>query len=94
VFQQRFGFLEDGTKVKHYDVPESVGIATGRLITALHQAGLVCLIYTPSSIGFIIRECSDQKDWPSRLLVSGYPEEVVRVPDIGKRSLEENVILV
>jgi hypothetical protein len=51
VFQQRFGILEGGTKVKHYDLPESVGIATEMLFTALHHAGLVGLTHTHESDG-------------------------------------------
>ena len=51
VFQQRFGILEGGTKVKHDDVPESVGIAMEMLFAALHHVGLVCLTHTPESDG-------------------------------------------
>ena len=53
IFQQRFGELEDGRKVKHYYAMESVGIATGFLISALHHAGLACLTHTPSPMGFL-----------------------------------------
>ena len=53
VFQQRYGEAVDGSRVKHYYAPESVGIATGILVTALHHAGLACLTHTPSPMGFL-----------------------------------------
>ena len=53
VFLQKYGVLEDGRKVKHYYPTESTGLATGILITALHQAGLVCLTHTPSPMKFL-----------------------------------------
>lgn len=90
VFQQRFGMLEDGTKVKHYYAPESVGIATGMLITALHHAGLVCLTHTPSPMGFLNELLQRPKaERPFLLLVVGYPQEGTTVPDIDKKSLAD-----
>lgn len=53
VFAQRYGVNPDGERIKHYYVPESVGIATGLLITALHTAGLYCLTHTPNPMGFL-----------------------------------------
>jgi nitroreductase len=53
IFQQRWGVSPEGRKVKHYYAPESVGIATGFLITALHQAGLATLTHTPAPMGFL-----------------------------------------
>jgi len=89
-FSQSHGVLPDGRKVKHYYVQESVGIAIGMLITAIHRAGLVSLIHTPSSVGFL----NDVLDRPSHerpflILVVGYPAEDARVPMITKKSLEE-----
>jgi len=81
---------KNGKKIKHYYVQESVGIATGMLITALHHAGLVCLTHTPSPMGFlnkILGRPSNER--PFLLLVVGYPKEGCTVPDIGKKSLEE-----
>ena len=90
VFQQRFGTLPDGTKVKHYYAPESVGIATGVLITALHHAGLACLTHTPSPMGFMNRILHRPKtERPFLLLVVGYPQEGAEVPDINKKSLDQ-----
>ena len=57
IFAQRHGYLSDGRKKKHYYVRESVGIATGMLITALHNAGLVSLTYTPAKMGFLTPSC-------------------------------------
>lgn len=53
IFAQRYGLGADGSRVKHYYVPESVGIATGLLITALHQAGLATLTHTPNPMAFL-----------------------------------------
>jgi len=76
--------------VKHYYARESVGIATGILITALHHAGLATLTHTPSPMGFL----NQIMDRPSNeraflLLVVGYPAEGATVPDIGRKSLGE-----
>jgi nitroreductase len=90
IFAQSYKIDENGEKEKHYYVKESVGIATGILITALHNAGLATLTHTPSPMGFlneILGRPSYEK--PFLLLVVGYPEEGVKVPDITKKSLEE-----
>jgi nitroreductase len=90
VFLQKFGVLEDGRKVKHYYPTESTGLATGILITALHQAGLVCLTHTPSPMKFL-NEILDRpkNERPFLLLVTGYPADDAEVPDINRKSLEE-----
>lgn len=90
VFAQSYGVLPDGRRVKNYYVQESVGIATGILITAVHNAGLVSLTHTPSPMGFlneILGRPANEK--PFLILVVGYPTEDAVVPDIGKKSLEE-----
>lgn len=92
VFAQRYGMLEDGTRVKHYYVPESVGIATGFLITALHHAGLGTLTHTPSPMGFLTEICGrPDNERPFLLMVVGYPEEPCPVPVFGgtRRSLKD-----
>jgi nitroreductase len=90
IFQQRFGVLPDGSKVKHYYATESVGIATGLLISAIHHAGLASLTHTPSPMGFLNEILGRPKsERPFLLLVVGYPDENARVPDIGKKSLAE-----
>jgi nitroreductase len=90
VFMQRYGLLSDGTTAKHYYVRESVGIAAGVLITAIHRAGLVSLPYTPSRMGFLSDVLGrPENERPFLLLAVGYPAEGVTVPDICKKSLEE-----
>jgi iodotyrosine deiodinase len=82
--------LPDGRKVKNYYATESVGIATGMLITAVHNAGLVSLTHTPSPMGFlneVLRRPANERAF--LILVVGYPGEDARVPDIGKKPLEQ-----
>jgi len=90
VFGKNHSFLPDGRRVKSYYVNESVGIATGFLIAAVHNAGLVSLTHTPSLMGFlntILDISPDEK--PYLILVVGYPAEDAQVPLIEKNSLEE-----
>ncbi len=90
VFLQKFGVLEDGRKVKHYYPTESTGLATGILITALHQAGLACLTHTPSPMKFLNEILGRPKsERPFLLLVTGYPADDAEVPDINRKSLDE-----
>ncbi len=90
IFGQRWGSDADGRKVKHYYVPESVGIATGLLITALHSAGLATLTHTPSPMGFLNSICGrPEAEKAYILLVAGYPAANAEVPTIGKKSLDE-----
>jgi iodotyrosine deiodinase len=89
IFAESYGLLPDGRKVKNYYVQESVGIATGILITALHHAGLVSLTHTPSPMGFlngILDRPANER--PFLLLVVGLPAEGAMVPDISKKSLD------
>ena len=90
VFAQSFGVLPDGRKVKHYYAQESVGIATGMLITAVHHAGLASLTHTPSPMKFL-NEILDRPshERPFLILVVGYPAEGATVPLISKRPLDE-----
>jgi nitroreductase len=90
IFGKNHSLLPDGRRVKSYYVSESVGIATGFLIAAIHHAGLVSLTHTPSPMGFlnnILHIPPDEK--PFVILVVGYPAEDAQVPDIHKKSLEE-----
>jgi iodotyrosine deiodinase len=94
IFAQRWGEVKDATgktkRVKHYYVPESVGIATGFLITALHQAGLATLTHTPSPMGFLNEICGrPESEKAVILLIVGYPKEGCQVPRITKKPLEE-----
>lgn len=90
IFAQTYGLLPDGRKVKHYYVRNSVGIATGILIAAIHNAGLVALPYTPAQMGFLSRILGRPEDEQLFLvLVVGYPAEGTKVPDISKKTLVE-----
>jgi iodotyrosine deiodinase len=89
-FGQRYGVAPDGSHVKHYYVPESVGIAMGFLIAALHNAGLATLTHTPSPMGFLNEICGrPANEKPYVLLVVGHPAEGCRVPKITKKALQE-----
>jgi len=90
VFLQKFGELPDGRKVKHYYPVESTGIATGILITALHEAGLATLTHTPSPMKFL-NEILDRpkSERPFLLLVVGYPAAAAAVPDIERKPLKD-----
>ena len=90
VFAQTYGLGEGKRKIKHYYATESVGIATGLLVTALHHAGLACLTHTPSPIGFlntVLNRPSNER--PFVLLVVGYPAEGAQVPSITKKVLSQ-----
>ena len=90
VFQQRFGVLPDGRRVKHYYATESVGIATGLLISAIHHAGLASLTHTPSPMKFLNRILGrPRNERPFLLLVVGYPAPNATVPDIGRKDLTD-----
>jgi len=90
IFMQRYGKLPDGRKVKHYYGLESVGIATGMLITAIHNAGLASLTHTPSPMGFLNQILKRPKnERPFLLLVVGRPAESAVVPDIKRKDINE-----
>lgn len=90
IFAASYGELPDGRKVKHYYAQESVGIATGILITALHHAGLVSLTHTPSPMGFLNEILGrPARERPFLVLVVGYPAAGATVPDITKKPLGE-----
>ncbi len=90
IFAQRYGLLPDGRTVKHYYAQESVGIATGMLITALHHAGLATLTHTPSPMNFLNALLGrPENERPFLILVVGYPADGAVVPEIGKKALEE-----
>ncbi len=95
VFLKKYDRLDDGRKVKHYYPTESTGLATGILITALHRAGLATLTHTPSPMKFlneILGRPTNER--PFLLLVTGYPADDARVPDIERKPLDEFVSFV
>ena len=90
IFLKKFTVDKSGKKHKNYFTAESVGIATGLLITALHQAGLATLTHTPSPMKFL-RKILKRPDYerPFLLLVCGYPADDAKVPNIKRRTLDE-----
>ncbi len=93
VFAQKYGHLPDGRKIKHYYPMESVGLATGMLVAALHIAGLATLTHTPSPMKFLNEILGRPKsaERPFLLLVVGYPDKNATVPDISRKPLDEVV---
>jgi iodotyrosine deiodinase len=95
IFAETYRIGAGGRRLKNYYVSESVGIAAGILITALHHAGLVVFTHTPSPMGFL-REILGRpgNERPYLLLVVGYPAEGAMVPEIGKKAFSEVVSLI
>ena len=90
IFAQSYGVLPDGRRVKHYYAQESVGIATGVLLTALHHAGLATLTHTPSPMGFLNEVLGRPvNERPFLLLVVGHPAADAVVPVIDRHPLEQ-----
>lgn len=90
VFQETYGLNEAGDRVKHYYVHESVGIACGFLLSALHLAGLATLTHTPSPMGFlrdILRRPKNEK--AVMIIVAGHPVEDAKVPKITKKPFSD-----
>ncbi|MDG2283645.1 MAG: nitroreductase family protein [Longimicrobiales bacterium] len=95
IFAESYERAEDGSKTKNYYVTESVGIATGMLITALHHAGLVTLTHTPSPMKFLNGLLGrPDNERPFLVLVTGYPEEDAMVPDITKKPIEDIAVFI
>ena len=90
IFVKPHGVNPDGSVLKHYYAVESVGIATGLLIAALHQSGLATLTHTPSPMGFL-NGLLDRPavERPFLLLVVGYPADGAEVPDITRKPLAD-----
>ena len=90
IFGESYAVKENGETSKNYYVTESVGIAAGMLITAIHRAGLVSLTHTPSPMGFL-NEILGRPDneRPFLILVVGYPAPDATVPKLRRKSLEE-----
>lgn len=92
IFLERYGIGPNGERIKNYYTPESVGIATGFLICALHRAGLATLTHTPSPMKFL----NEILGRPAReraflLLVVGFPKKGAEVPDIEKLPFDVTV---
>ncbi len=94
VFRLDYGWNEEGQKTKHYYVPESVGIACGFLLAALHVAGLATLTHTPNPMGFLARICGRPANERAFLLIPvGYPAAGTQVPDLVRKPLEDILVL-
>lgn len=90
VFAQRFGVASDGSRRTHYYVAESVGIATGFLLAALHHAGLATLTHTPSPMGFLGELLGrPANERATMLVVAGYPASDAVVPDLARKPLSD-----
>ena len=92
IFAERYGFNKDGSRRKNYYVNESVGIATGFLISAIHNAGLVCLTHTPNPMKFLNSMCFRPiNEKPIMILPVGYASEDATIPaaSTNKKPLDE-----
>ena len=85
VFAQRWGEFDDGTRFKNYYVPESVNIATGFLLAALHHAGLVTLTHTPNPMKFLTSALGrPDSEKPTMIIAVGHPSTDATVPQVAK----------
>lgn len=93
VFEQRYGVTGDGDRVHNYYVKESVGIACGLFIAALHRIGLVTLTHTPSPMAFLTRLLDrPANERPFILFPVGYPAQGAEVPNLTRKSLDEFMV--
>lgn len=87
VMKRAYEIQSDGTKRQNYYVSESVGLASGFLLAAIHHAGLVALTHTPSPMNFIAKALNrPENERPFLLIPVGYPSETAQVPDISRKS--------
>ncbi|WP_226646972.1 nitroreductase family protein [Microbulbifer variabilis] len=92
IFLKKFSNAENGERLKNYYTAESVGIATGMLIAALHNAGVATLTHTPSPMKFLNEILGRPvQEKPYMILVAGLPAEGAQVPAIGRKPLDEIV---
>lgn len=94
ILKKSYGYDEEGNKTQNYYVNESVGIAAGMLIAAIHNAGLVTLTHTPSPMNFIAEALKrPENEKPFLLLPVGYPAENCTVPDLKRKEFDEIAII-
>ena len=94
VCKKTYDIEEDGGKAKNYYVNESVGLAAGFLLTAIHNAGLVALTHTPSPMGFLTKILNrPENEKPFLLIPVGYPAEDAHVPDLGRKDLDDIMVV-
>ena len=90
VFEKKYEIGENGEKIKNYYTKESVGLASGILLTALHNVGVATLTHTPSPMKFLSKILNRPKnETPFLLVVVGYPEEGTVVPNISRKKIDE-----
>ncbi|UQD56306.1 nitroreductase family protein [Flavobacterium sp. K5-23] len=90
VFRRIYEFGPEGKKKNNYYVQESVGLATGFLLAAIHQAGLVSLTHTPSPMGFLSKTLNrPENEKPFLLIPVGYPADECWVPDLGRKGIDD-----
>ena len=95
LFRQDYGYDDWGTRLRHYYVAESVGIAAGLFLTAVHHAGLVALTHTPSPMGFLKQILNRPDNETASLLIPvGYPAPDAQVPDLVRKSLDQVLVTV
>ena len=93
VFRKDYDLDEEGERSKNYYVQESVGIATGMLLAALHHAGLGTLTHTPSPMNFLAKVLGrPANERPYLLIPVGYPSDDCTVPDFDRKALEEILV--
>ncbi|MBN8586629.1 MAG: nitroreductase family protein [Ignavibacteria bacterium] len=93
VFKKLYDISETGEKLQNYYVSESVGIACGFLLTAIHNAGLCALTHTPSPMGFLSKILNrPENERPFLLIPVGYPEEGCTVPEISRKSKNQIIL--
>jgi len=93
VFERAYRLEADGTKAKHYYVKESVGIAVGFLLAALHASGLFALTHSPSPMGFLMEILErPENERPFIVIPVGYPADGSLVPDIERKPLDEILV--
>ena len=93
VFEQRYGLLEDGSRLHHYYVKESVGIACGIFIATLHRLGLATLTHTPSPMAFLSKVLErPENERPFILFPVGYAADDCTVPNLTRKSLDQVMI--
>ena len=94
LFKQNYGVGENDAHIRHYYVTESVGIAAGLFLTAVHHAGLVALTHTPSPMGFLKKILKRPDNETACLLMPiGYPAEGAEVPDLQRKPLDQILIM-
>ncbi len=92
IFAERYGIKINGSTYKNYYVTESVGISCGFLISAIHQAGLYCLVHTPNPMKFLTEICNrPPSNKPVMILAIGHPAKEAKVPYAAtiKKPLEQ-----